>query len=103
VVFARDAIIFSKQIEQNLLTRPIISQLIRSSTSIGANFIEAKDAASKKDFRNKVLISKKEASETKYWLSLCEEFTDSANLAHLQQECQEIILILQQIINTLSH
>ncbi len=103
LVFAKDVIKFAKPLERNLISAPVVSQLVRSSTSIGANFIEAKNAGSKKDFRNKVLISKKEASETVYWLRLCEEFTDSSDRLRLQDECQEIILILQKIITTLGH
>jgi four helix bundle protein len=101
--FSKDVIRFAKTLELNQLSQPIIRQLLRSSTSIGANFVEAKDSASKKDFRNKVLISKKEASETMYWLKLCEELRDDVRLRNLQQECREIILILQQIITTLGH
>ncbi|HSW36742.1 MAG TPA: four helix bundle protein, partial [Candidatus Saccharimonadales bacterium] len=73
--FSREIIHFLKQVPRNDLTQPVINQLIRSSTGVGANFIEAKNAGSKRDFRNKVLISKKEASETLYWLQLLEEFT----------------------------
>jgi four helix bundle protein len=101
--FARDILRFSKTLPADHLSRPIINQLIRSSTSIGANFIEAKNASSKKDFRNKVFISKKEASETLYWLSLCEEFTDSPELYRLQDECRQVVLILQRIVTPLSH
>jgi four helix bundle protein len=101
--FSKDVLNLSKQISVNHLSRPIINQLIRSSTSIGANFIEAKNAVSKRDFKNKVAISKKEASETLYWLRLCEEFTDNPELARLQNECQQIILILQRIISPLPH
>lgn len=103
LVFTRGVIKFAKPLYQILLAKPIIHQLIRSSSSIGANFIEAKNASSKKDFRNKVFISKKEASETMYWLRVCEEFTDDPELFRLQQECQEIILILQRIISPLPH
>jgi four helix bundle protein len=102
LVFAKDVIKFLKTSQKDILIRPILDQLIRSSTSIGANFIEAKNGSSKKDFRNKVFISKKEASETLYWLKLLEEFSDSKELKKLQNECQEIILILQKIINTLN-
>jgi|GEM_PF-6537001 len=52
---------------------------------------------------NKVYISKKEASETLYWLKLAEEFTRSPRVRTLQNECKEIILILQSIVNTLKH
>lgn len=101
--FARDVLHFARKIPNNSISRPIISQLVRSSTSVGANFIEAKNASSKKDFRNKVFISKKEASETLYWLRLTGEFTESTELVKLQKECQEIVLILQKIITTLDH
>lgn len=101
--FSQDVIRYAKSVQQNSLNRPVISQLIRSSTSIGANFTEAKDSVSKKDFRNKVLIAKKEASETKYWLKLCKEFSETDELSRLQNECQQIVLILQKIITTLDH
>ena len=101
-IFARDVIRFVKPLQINLLARPIVVQLIKSSSSVGANFIEAKNASSKKDFRSKVYISNKEASETMYWLELCQEFTNSSELIRLQNECQQIIMILQKIINTLN-
>ena len=103
LIFSRDVIRFSKSIERSQLNFELLRQLVRSATSVGANFIEAKDSASKKDFRNKVLISKKEASETLYWLRLCEESSLNPELARLEQECKEIILILQKIIDTLKH
>lgn len=103
LAFSRDVIRFLKSLQKETLLAPMSMQLIRSSTSIGANFIEAKNGSSKKDFRNKVFISKKEASESLYWLKLIEEFTDNKELLRLQNECQQLILILQKIINTLDH
>lgn len=103
LIFSKDIIRLGKLIHRDTLSQPIVSQLIRSATSVGANFSEAKDSVSRKDFRNKVLIAKKEASETKYWFNLCEEFTDSGELSRLQDECQQITLILQKIITTLDH
>jgi four helix bundle protein len=100
--FSRSIIRFLRTIKDPL-ARPIVSQLLRSATSIGANFTEAKNASSRRDFRAKVFICKKEASETLYWLKLLEEFTDEAQLADLQQETQEIILILQKSITTSDH
>jgi four helix bundle protein len=99
--FSKSVIRFVKPLKKDPLMKPIIIQLIRSSSSIGANFVEAKNAGSKKDFRNKVFISKKEAAETLYWLKLLEEFVSSSHLKMLQKECQELVLILQKIINTL--
>lgn len=100
--FAKDILRFSKNQPITYISRPIIDQLIRSSTSIGANFVEAKNASSKRDFKNKVSISKKEASETLYWLKLCEELTKDSELLRLQKECHEIILILQRIMTPLA-
>lgn len=82
------------------MTKPIISQLIRSGTSIGANYSEADSANSKRDFINKISLSKKEANETKYWLRLIEgelpEHRDE--LRNLFRETQELHLIFSAII-----
>ena len=68
--FGEDVIRFCRQIPQNTITIPIISQLIKAGTSIGANYCEADDAESKKDFNHKIGICKKEARETKHWLRM---------------------------------
>lgn len=82
--------------------RPVIDQLVRSATSIGANYAEANNAASKTDFRAKIYIAKKEAAETKYWLRLLQELGDtSATVTALLEEVQAILMILQKIINTM--
>jgi four helix bundle protein len=84
------------------LHRSLADQLIRSSASIGANYAEACNAASKQDFRNKIYISKKEAAEARYWIDLCMELSSPADWVSLRQEVHEILVILQTIINTLS-
>ena len=71
--FGENIIKFCKTVEQNGLNKPIISQLIRSGTSIGANYMQVNAASSKKDFRNKIFICKKEAQETKHWLRMLAE------------------------------
>lgn len=81
--------------------RPIIDQVIRSSTSIGANYAEANNASSRSDFKNKIFIAKKEASETKYWLRVLSELLPPNTVTDLQQEALELTLILQKIISTL--
>ncbi len=53
-----------------MLNSNIISQLLRSATSVGANYHEANAASSKNDFRNKIYICRKEIQETEYWLDL---------------------------------
>ena len=62
--FGSEIIIFVKGIKENNINKSIINQLIRSATSIGANYMEADCAESKKDFIHKIGISKKEAKET---------------------------------------
>jgi four helix bundle protein len=64
--FGEDIIEFAKELPKNIITIPIINQLVRAGTSIGANYCEAIGASSKKDFRNKIFISKKESQETKH-------------------------------------
>lgn len=67
--FGEAVIKFANSIPKNAVTLPIITQLVKSGTSIGANYCEADDAESKKDFNHKIGICKKEARETKHWLS----------------------------------
>lgn len=63
VKFWKEVIEFSKKIPKNEITRPIIGQLIRSATSAGASYREANGARSKKDFRNRIFIRRKEIQE----------------------------------------
>ena len=59
--FAEAIIRFAKKAPRNVVTLPLIRQLVRCGTSVGANYREADDAVSRRDFRNKVGICKKEA------------------------------------------
>jgi four helix bundle protein len=84
------------------LVAPLINQVVRSASSIGANFVEANNSSSKRDFRNKIFIAKKEANETKYWLSMFEKLGDTSDeLKDLIRECQEFIMVLQKITSSL--
>jgi four helix bundle protein len=102
VKFSEEVIDFTKKLPQDTITKPLISQLVRAGTSIGANYSEADEANSKKDFINKVVISKKETKETKYWLRLiAHTIPDSKPEARkLWQEAQELNLILAAIIRS---
>lgn len=64
--FGLEILSFCRSITADQVTRPLISQLVRSGTSIGANYCEANEANSKKDFIHKLSIAKKEAKETIY-------------------------------------
>jgi four helix bundle protein len=78
----------------------IAKQLMRSGTSIGANIHEAQNAESKADFIHKMKIAAKEASETKYWLSLCEHSDNYPFEKSIPDNLEEIIRILSRIIAT---
>lgn len=78
----------------------IRKQLMAAGTSIGANYEEADGAVSKKDFVNKMAISRKEANETKYWLSIVSgSFLKPEVVKADIQEAGEIVRILSSIIN----
>lgn len=100
-IFGKNIVIFAKSIPKNCITIPLISQLIRSGTSIGANYCEADNAESKNDFIHKLGISKKEAKETSYWakiiITACPKLENEALLIH--QEAKELNLIFNAIIN----
>jgi len=102
-VFGENIIKLCRSIRQDAVTKPIINQLIRSGTSIGANYMEANGASSKKDFANKIFICKKEAQETKHWLRmLAVSVSDEAQeeIRRLWNECQELTLIFQKITSS---
>ncbi len=86
--------------ENQRVNRSIQDQLIRSVSSIGANYSEAQDASSKKDFLNKIYIAKKEASETVYWLKLCAKLNEAEENTELEDRARKFVLLLQKIINT---
>ena len=103
--FGEDVIKYCQSIRQDTITRPIISQLIKSGTSVGANYMEANGASSKKDFRNKIYICKKEIQESKHWLRMIAaaipEKKEESN-THWK-EAQELTLIFQKIVSTLNN
>ncbi len=73
-IFGEQVIHFANKIPKNTVMAPLISQFVASGTSVGANYCEADDAESKKDFRHKIGICKKEARETKHWLRMIAVF-----------------------------
>ena len=101
--FGENVIVFVKTIKETTTSRPLISQLVRSSTSIGANYMEANGASSKKDFRNKIFLCKKEVQEKKFWLRMLSKCCPdkSEELRKLWQEAQELTLIFGKIGSSL--
>jgi len=103
VKFSEDIIIFLKKLKKDVLIMPLANQLIRSATSIGANYCEANGASSKKDFKNKIYICKKEAKETKYWLQLIgkADLSNTEECRKLWKETQELTMIFSKIVITI--
>lgn len=97
--FGEEVIDFVKTLERNEINNPLINQVVRSSTSIGANYMEADGAESKKDFLHKIVICKKEAKETKHWMRmLARANPDKANECRkLWQEANELTRIFSVI------
>ncbi|HDK35347.1 MAG TPA: four helix bundle protein, partial [Bacteroidetes bacterium] len=69
-LFGEMIIEYAKSIPKNVINNPLISQIVRSGTSIGANDMEADAAESKKDFKYKISLCKKESKGTKHWLRM---------------------------------
>lgn len=97
--FGENIIDLCKKASKDSVVNPIAIQLVRSGTSIGANYCEANGASSRKDFKNKIFISKKEAIETKYWLRMLakadERLKDECKT--LWKEAHELTLIFSKI------
>ena len=94
--FSLSTLKFLEQLPKNYIYQTIGKQLLRSSTSIGANIIEAQAGSSKRDFTNFISHSLKSANETIYWLNLLQDSikSKSSHLNILIKECNEIAKIL---------
>jgi len=100
--FAENVINLCKSLSINPINQRIITQIIGSSGSIGANYCEASEAESKKDFRHKMAIAKKEIKETKHWLRLLTNVhpEKKEETRELWKEAQELLLIFSKSIQT---
>jgi len=97
--FGENIIAFAENLKENTINKPLISQLIRSATSIGANYMEANQASSKRDFKNKIHICRKESNETKHWLRMISKANPDKNedCRKLWKESHELTLIFARI------
>jgi len=82
LVFAKRVRVFVKQLPKFSANFKDGDQLIKSSGSVGANYIEANEAFSKRDFVHRIKICRKESKESRFWLNL----VDTANIAVLDEE-----------------
>jgi four helix bundle protein len=96
----KEVIDFVRSLPKTVANIEIIKQIIRSSGSVGANYIEANEALSKKDFAMRVKICRKEAKESRYWLRLIEVSRGDAEKRRqsLINEATELMKIFGAIV-----
>jgi four helix bundle protein len=103
--FGEDVIKFCRKIPRGPITDPLINQLIKCATSVGANYAEADDAESKMDFKHKIGICKKESREAKHFIRMIvvavPDLREEAK--KLWVEAKEINLILNSIYRKVSN
>jgi four helix bundle protein len=97
--FAILVIRFVETVMKHSVSRILTLQLIRSATSVGANYREANRAESKKDFIHKIAIVEKEVAESQYWLELLQDlgFGDNREARIIYQESRELLAIFTRI------
>lgn len=93
--FAKNTRVFVKKLSRTISNIEDGKQLIRSSGSVGANYIEANEAFSKKDFIHRIKISRKEVKESRYWL----ELIDITNQEILEKDRKELVQEATELMN----
>jgi four helix bundle protein len=98
--FAKEVIDFVRSLPKTMANIEIMKQIIRSSGSVGANYIEANEALSKRDFAMRVKICRKEAKESRYWLRLLEVRREDTEKRRqlLINEATELLKIFGSIV-----
>lgn len=99
--FAREVRVFVRKLPKSIASFEDGRQLVRSSGSIGANYIEANESLSKKDFVMRVKICRKEAKETRYWLQMFDDLPRELAVERdkLAQESTELLRIFSAILS----
>ena len=97
--FGEAIIAYARKLPVDAVVAPLISQIVRSGTSVGANYCEADDAGSRKDFRHKIGICRKESRETKHWLRMIATAAPAKKdeARKLWHEAKELHLIFAKI------
>jgi four helix bundle protein len=93
--FARRVRAFVKRLPRTIANIEDVKQLVKSSGSVGANYIEANESLSKKDFRLRIKIARKESKESRYWLRLIDAGGDVSVEAERQELMQESIELMK--------
>lgn len=98
VEFATSIYKTMKPLMKNSLLESSVKQIVRSSTSVGANYSEAQSASSYRDFHNKIRIALKELQETHYWIHFLKNINPQIlELNHIEKETEELLRILSTI------
>ena len=99
-VFGEAVIGFARRIPADPVTTPLVNQLVRSATSVGANYSEADDAHTKKEFLQKIGYCRREARETKHWLRMMATAAPDlkTEARSLWREAKELHLIFAAIV-----
>lgn len=102
--FSKECIDLCKLLIRDCINIELISQLVRSSGSVGANYREANDSTTKKDFYHRIGICRREAKESKYWLELLlhtnQEFSDKDKIEQLIEEAFQLTKIFASIVKS---
>jgi four helix bundle protein len=98
--FAVQVIKFVDELKCTTSTNVLSKQIVRSATSIGANYRAACGARSKAEFIAKLQIAREESDETLYWLEIIQETIGLSNTADLIKECDELTAILTAALKT---
>ena len=98
--FAKTVIELCQKLPITVVNKELIRQLVRSATSVGANYREANEALGNKDFKHRMRITRKEAKETTYWLELINNANHDfyISLKTISQESKELRNIFTSII-----
>ncbi len=98
--FGERVIEFAKSLPDDSINLSLKSQFVRSGTSIGANYMEADAAESKRDFKHKIALCKKEAKETMHWLRIIAKANPDKKdeCRRLWKEAHELTLIFSSIL-----
>ncbi len=93
------AIGFARRVPAGPVTTPLVSQLVRAATSVGANYCEADEADTKRDFRYKIALCRKETRETRHWLRMIAYAVPKGlkGTDELLRESKELLLIFAAI------
>jgi four helix bundle protein len=101
-LFGENVIGFVKTLPHDRINNELVKQFVRSGTSIGANYMEADGAESKKDFRHKIALCKKESKETKHWIRMIAKASPNKKkeCKTLWREAQELTMIFSAILKS---